>query len=686
MNNIFRVPNKETEYQSYMVYALTIVWFLTTAIVVIIELFYFPDFWYRWLVLLGIMFVIAAFNLSLNYFRHSRAASWSFTVMLWLYITIHCYSAGGIFAPGILSQTSVILTAGFLLGRRGGLAVGLLTIAADFGLVYLEITGHLPNAAVIHDPISRWFSAIVPFGTILVLQYYAINHLRNSLVSLQREIIRRKEAEVIKDKTVYDLSLREKELRDYKYALDISSIVSITDVDGHLTFVNENFCKISKYTDKELLGQPHSLLWSGEHPPEYFAGLVLAMQEGKSYRGEFCNKAKDGSFYWVDTNIVPFLNAEGKVYQYMSINRDITQKKEALEQLRESEERYKSIISVSNTGAWEYDLNTQRVWYSAQYFSMLGIDKPEGVWEDTEGMSWVDRLHPDDREMAVKIFDKFLQEGTTELYESFFRMRHKNGDWIWIWSRARRLHDKDGNITNITLGTHTDISERIKAEEKIRESERLIKKITNQVPGNTYMFEIEANGKPNILFVNRGNEDFNFTTNLEEISEDGNKILEVWHEGDRPLLHEKMKEAYLSEEPISFQYRIVVNDKIRWRWLQAVPEKNEQGKVIWYGATRDITALVDYIVSAEQILFDISHVMRRPISSILGITTLINECELDQEELMNYVRQLHPVAKELDKFMIELNRVYEQKRQINSLNIDFSSLVDKRNSLFKQGE
>ncbi|MFC3562911.1 hypothetical protein [Pedobacter jamesrossensis] len=144
-----------------------------------------------------------------------------------------------------------------------------------------------------------------------------------------------------------------------------------------------------------------------------------------------------------------------------------------------------------------------------------------------------------------------------------------------------------------------------------------------------------------------------------------------------------MKEAYRSEALISFQYRIIVKDMVRWRWLQAVPEKNKQGKMIWYGATRDITALVDYIVSVEQILFDISHVMRRPISSMLGITTLIKELKLDPEKVMNLAHQLHPVAMEMDKFIRELNNVYEQKRQINSLNIDFSSLVDKRSSMFR---
>ncbi|MEO7212674.1 PAS domain-containing protein [Mucilaginibacter sp.] len=682
MNNIFLAPDKEKNYQSYMVYALAIIWLMVTGLVVFIEFFYFPQLWLRWVLLMSITLFIAAFNLTLNHLGRTRTASWSLTVMLWLYITIPCYSAGGIFAPGILSQMSVVLTAGFLLGRRGGLIIGLLTIATDLGLAYLEVTGHLPAATVVHDPISRWFSAIIPFGTVLVLQYYAINHLRTSLISLQRQIIKRKEAEAVTDQTVHDLREREKELKDYKYALDISSIVAISDVDGSFTFVNENFCKISKYSPEELLGKEHSVLWSGYHPTEYFTELGIAMQEGKFYRGEFCNKAKDGSLYWVDTTIVPFLNDEGNVYQYMSINRDITRKKEALEKLRASEERYKSIIAVSNTGAWEYDLDTQRVWYSAQYFAMLGLDRPDGVWEDTQGMSWVERLHPDDRERAVKIFDDFLMGGTTELYESFFRMRHQNGDWVWIWSRARRLHDNNGNITNVSLGTHTDISERIKAEEKTRESEQLIKKITSQVPGDTYMFEIEESGQTNIIFCNRGTDRLNHSHNPENPATDPTKIREIVHDDDKAKFDEAMRAAWLTGAIISFQYRVVINSHVSWRWMQAVSEKSTNGKILWYGAISDITPLVDYIVSIEQIIFDIAHVIRRPIASMMGITALISDNEFSEEEIKELSEKLHLISDEMNKFILELNRVYHEKRENTALNIDISSLIDERNSLF----
>jgi len=682
MKNFFKTPNKESNYQSYMVFVLTIIWTAVTSLVVSIGFLYFPELWLRWIILLGIAIIIAITNLALNNFGKTHLASWTLPVMLWLYITIPCYSAGGIFAPGILSQMSVIITAGFLIGRKGGLAFGLLTIIADLGLAYLEVIGRLPEPQVVHDPISRWISSIIPFVTILVLQYYAINHLRNNLVSMQREMIKRRKAEAVREKTYRELLAREKELQDYKYALDISSIVAILNTEGQFLYVNNNFCTISGYSEAELIGKTPEILLHRDQPFEYLEVLSNAMKDGKSHSEEFCNSAKDGNLFWVNTTIIPFLDEQRNIYQYMSISNDITPNKQMLEQLMVNKQRYKSIIEVASTGAWEYHLKTKETWFSVQYFEMLGIHSQEGISEATKPIFWTEKLHPEDRPNATKTFNDFLNGDPTSFYENYFRMRHQNGDWVWIWSRARRLLDNDGKVTDIILGTHTDISTRVVAEEKIKENEQLIKKITSQVPGNTYMFEIDQTGKPNILFVNRGNEEFNFTSDLQEVSDNSDTILTNWHEDDKSLFRQKMKEAYYSEKAISFQYRIVVNDITRWRWLQAIPEKGKTGKTIWYGATRDVTALVDYIASVEQTLYDISHVLRRPIASMLGITTLLSQPGLEKEECLDLVKQIHPIAQELDRFMIELNQLYEQKRQINSLNIDFSLLVDKRNSLF----
>ncbi len=159
----------------------------------------------------------------------------------------------------------------------------------------------------------------------------------DGFVVTMRNITKRRSAEDELHRTL-------KELSDIKHAIDESAIVAITDKHGIITYVNDTFCRISKYSREELIGKTHRLINSNYHPSGFFEKMWRDINQGKIWRGEVRNQAKDGTIYWVDTTIVPFLDDQGQPYQYIAIRSEITNRKRVEAEIRQLNEEMEQRI------------------------------------------------------------------------------------------------------------------------------------------------------------------------------------------------------------------------------------------------------------------------------------------------------------------------------------------------------
>ncbi|MGD8999725.1 MAG: PAS domain S-box protein [Granulosicoccaceae bacterium] len=210
---------------------------------------------------------------------------------------------------------------------RNGILTGFLTFLLSIFLLLI----------VLKRPISA-----IEKATLFASRLYRSN---GETIAIERSTHEVEQLEYALNYAATRLYESNKELSDIKFALDAHAVVGITDNEGRITYANDKFCEISGYSRGELLGRTFGLLGSGKHDAGFYASLWNTVQSGSVWHGELLDRRKDGHLYWVDTTIVPFLDKQGKPYQYVSIQTDISERKQAEQKLRDHQEQLEDRVA-----------------------------------------------------------------------------------------------------------------------------------------------------------------------------------------------------------------------------------------------------------------------------------------------------------------------------------------------------
>ncbi len=260
----------------------------------------------------------------------------------------------------------------------------------------------------------------------------------------------------------------------------------VADTRGRILDANDTACQWLGYPKDELVGMPISEIDVLEGPQDVSARIQRVMETGGG-RFESIHRRKDGSVLDVEISITHLDLEGGRLFVFV---RDITEQRRAQGALQRERDRLAHVIEATGVGTWEWDLQTGEAAMDEQWAAMLGYSLPE--LEPLDQTTWERVSHPDDLAVARPRIEQHLA-GTAEDYAALVRMRHKDGHWVWIESRGKvREWSPDGQPLRM-FGTHTDISERVRADTAIREREAFQRSLLASSP--VALFTLDQEGR-----------------------------------------------------------------------------------------------------------------------------------------------------------------------------------------------
>lgn len=396
----------------------------------------------------------------------------------------------------------------------------------------------------------------------------------------------------IVDRCQAEEALRESEMR-YRTLFENSlDAVLLTAPDGRIVSANSSACRMFGRTEEELCALGREGVVDLTDPR--LAALLEMRERYGVAAGELTYLRADGTPFPAEVSSVVFKDGQGNPRTSMIIH-DISERKRAEVALRAERKRLEFVIQAAQIGAWEWNPQTDQFIVNENWAAMIGYTLKDLGTCNYE--TWARLVHPEDlQEVAAKV-QRCLQ-GAADFYEVEFRMRHKNGEWRWIFDRGRVMTYDDAGKPLVLYGTHIDITEYRRAMEQLKQGEEFYRDLVDAQPGGIFRMRLlpGANGQTGNCFgfqlaVDMISPRFCEIIGLDRktIESCPEEIIGRLHPDDRSSFRQMNKIAAENSRPFSWQGRLDGDGTVSWVSFESTPRPLENGEVLWTGILSDIT-------------------------------------------------------------------------------------------------
>jgi len=467
------------------------------------------------------------------------------------------------------------------------------------------------------------------------------------------------------------------ELAHQKFALDQHGIVSITEVDGRIVYVNEKFCEISGYSRAELLGANHRIVNSGFHSQAFFANLWDTILAGRVWHGEICNIAKSGRIYWVQATIVPLKDAQGVPIQFIAIRTEITERKLMESALQAAEARLRHITNTVPGVLYrcQVDPQTGRTRYTFVSDRLKDIRGLEPAALLSDGTLLDRQIIPADRERCAKgLLNAAVHRS---VWRDDYRIKLPDGSLRWIRGEIRPADELADDGSTVFTGIWQDVTQLKEAGSRLRE-------ITQSLPVAVFRARLSPRGVRSVPFCSPALERL-CGVSAEAVMADAELMTARLHPEDKKHTLASFRESALSGKTWSQDFRVVHGESGQTIWVhgESQPTRDEDGSVIWNGYLADISQAKQVSEELQRakddaeaanraksdFLANMSHEIRTPMNGIIGMTELALDSDLSEEqrEYLSIVKSSSESLLRVINDILDFSKIEAGKLQIERI-------------------